>query len=75
MSACISQGTPEPIIGIATAAAAKPPSTRAPSPPIMVSPRRAGIATASAVSISGAARSSVFDQEKAVPKPPSQISW
>ena len=52
------------------AAAAKPPSTSAPSPPIMIRPMRAGMATASAVRISGAARCSVFWIEKAVPKPP-----
>ncbi len=71
----MSHGAPPPIIGTATAAAPKPPSTRAPSAPIMVRPRRAGMATASAVSIRGAARRSVFDQENAVPKPPSQTSW
>ena len=54
------------------AAAAKPPSTSAPSPPIMMRPMRAGIATASAVRISGAERCSVFWNENAVPKPPRQ---
>ncbi len=56
--------------GIAIAAEAKPPSTSAPSPPIMTSPMRAGTATASAVRISGAERCSVFWIENAVPKPP-----
>ena len=65
-------GGTTPIIGIATAAATKPPSTSAPSPPIMMRPMRAGIATASAVRMSGAERCSVFWKEKAVPKPPRQ---
>ena len=59
--------------GIATAAAEKPPSTNAPSAPITVRPIRAGMAKASPVRISGAARSSVFWMEKADPKPPVQI--
>ncbi len=58
--------------GMAIAAAAKPPSTSAPSPPIMIRPMRAGMAKARPVRISGAARCSVFWQEKAVPKPPCQ---
>ena len=61
-----------PTIGTAIAAAAKPPSTSAPSPPIMIRPMRAGIATASAVRISGEDRCSVFWIENAVPKPPRQ---
>src|ERR1700688_1039043 len=66
----VSSGGTTPIIGMASAAAAKPPSTRAPSPPIMMRPMRAGIATASAVRMSGAERCSVFWNEKDVPKPP-----
>ena len=65
-------GGTTPIIGTATAAAAKPPITSAPSPPIMIMPMRAGIATASAVRISGAERCKVFWNENAVPKPPRQ---
>ena len=61
-----------PSIGIATTAEAKPPSTSAPSPPIMMRPMRAGIATASAVRIRGAERCSVFCNENEVPKPPRQ---
>ena len=57
---------------MAAAAAAKPPITSAPSPPIMMRPMRAGTATASAVRISGAERWSVFWNENAVPKPPRQ---
>ena len=68
----VRSGGTTPIIGMATAAAAKPPSTSAPSPPIMMRPMRAGIATASAVRMSGAERCSVFWNEKAVPKPPRQ---
>ena len=40
----------------------------------MMSPIRAGTATASAVRISGAERCSVFCSEKAVPKPPRSTS-
>ena len=72
MIGSVSSGGTTPIIGIATAAAAKPPSTSAPSPPIMMRPMRAGIATASAVRMSGAERCSVFWKENAVPKPPRQ---
>ena len=46
------------------------PSTNAPSPPITTSPARAGSATASAVSISGAARCSVFCHENVSPNAP-----
>ena len=55
-----------------TADAAQPsaPNTSAPSPPITTSPARAGIATASAVSISGAARCSVFCHENVSPNAP-----
>ena len=60
-------GTPEPTKGTARAAAVKPPSTSAPSPPMMVMPMRAGMATVSAVRISGEARWSVLLQEKAEP--------
>src|SRR3984957_15249742 len=68
----VMSGGTTPINGIAMAAATKPPSTSAPSPPIMMRPMRAGIATASAVNISGAERWSVFWNENAVPKPPRQ---
>ena len=53
-----------------TAAATRPPSTSAPSPPMTTRPSRAGSATHSAVSSSGAARCSVFCSENQVPKPP-----
>ena len=53
-----------------SAAQASPPSTSAPSPPMITSPARAGIATHSAVSISGAARCSVFCHENQSPKAP-----
>src|SRR5450631_2647876 len=53
-----------------TAAAARPPSTSAPSPPMMMSPARAGSATHSAVSISGAARVKVFCHENQSPNAP-----
>ncbi len=59
----------------ATAAAARPPRTIAPSPPSTTSPRRSGSAVASAVSISGAARWSVFWKENQVPNEPRNISW
>ena len=72
MTGSVSIGGTTPTSGSAMAAAAKPPSTSAPSPPIMMRPMRAGIATASAVRISGAERCSVFWKEKAVPKPPFQ---
>ena len=42
--------------GMAIAAAANPPSTRAPSPPMIVRPSWAGIATVKAVRIKGEAR-------------------
>ena len=47
-----------------------PPSTSAPSPPMMIRPARAGSATHSAVSISGAARCSVFCHENQSPNAP-----
>jgi len=47
-----------------------PPSTTAPSPPITIRPACAGSATQSAVRTSGAARESVFCQEKALAKAP-----
>ena len=53
-----------------SAAQASPPSTSAPSPPMTTSPARAGIATHSAVSISGAARCSVFCHENQSPNAP-----
>ena len=59
---------------IPTAAAASPPSTIAPSPPSTTSPSRSGMAVASAVSMSGAARCSVFWNEKQVPNEPRNIS-
>ena len=65
-------GGTRPSMGIARTAAAKPPSTSAPSPPIMMRPIRAGIATASAVRMSGAERCRVFCNENEVPKPPRQ---
>ena len=65
-------GGTTPTIGTAIAAAAKPPSTSAPSAPIMMRPMRAGIATASAVRISGEERCSVFWNGDAVPNPPRQ---
>lgn len=49
---------------------ASPPSTTAPSPPIMIKPARAGNATHKAVSISGAARDRVFWNENQSPKAP-----
>ena len=54
--------------------AASPPMMNAPSPPMMAKPICAGSAKQSAVSSSGAARTSVFCQENQVPKPPSHIS-
>ncbi|MGH6830642.1 MAG: hypothetical protein ACREDG_05755 [Methylocella sp.] len=50
-----------------------PPTTKAPSPPIMTKPSRAGKAVHKAVSINGAARSSVLRQENPVAKPPRYI--
>ena len=73
MGRVTSGGTPPETSGMAIAAAAKPPSTSAPSPPIMVSPMRAGMAKARPVRISGAARCSEFWIEKEEPKPPVQI--
>ena len=55
------------------AIAASPPITSAPSPPIIMSPSLAGMAVHSAVSISGAARSSVFCTENDVPNEPRYI--
>ncbi len=55
------------------AAAASPPSTNAPSAPMMTRPACAGSATARPVSIKGAARCRVFCQAKASPKPPCTI--
>ena len=54
----------------AVAAQAMPPSTSAPSPPITTRPARAGRATHSAVSISGAARCRLFCQENQSPNAP-----
>jgi hypothetical protein len=54
----------------ASAAQASPPSTSAPSPPMTINPARAGSATHSAVSISGAARCSVFCHENQSPNAP-----
>ena len=51
-------------------AAEKPAMTSAPSPPMTIRPMRAGMATQSAVRISGAARTSVFCHENSVPNPP-----
>ena len=48
--------------------AATPPSTTAPSPPIMIMPRRAGSAVHRAASSRGAVRASVFSQANALPK-------
>ena len=62
------------VSGGATAAAARPPSTIAPSPPMMTSPSRAGSATQSAARSSGEARCSEFWMENQVPKPPLYIS-
>ena len=50
--------------------AARPPITNAPSPPMITRPSCAGNAVHSAVSISGAARVSVFCQENQVPNAP-----
>src|SRR5258706_670391 len=55
-------------------AAPRPPSTRAPSEAITISPACAGSATQSAVRISGAARVSVFCHAKPLAKPPRQMS-
>ena len=57
-----------------SAAQPSAPSASAPSPPITVSPACAGSATASAVSISGAARCSVFCHENASPNAPRNSS-
>ena len=57
----------------AAAAAPSPPSTIAPSPPRPTRPSRSGSAVASAVSINGAARTSVFWNENAVPNEPRYI--
>ena len=62
MTGMVIHGDAQPMKGIATAAAAKPPSTSAPSPPITTMPRRAGTATQSAVRMSGAERTSVFSR-------------
>ena len=72
MTGIVTIGGTTPTIGTATAAAANPPSTSAPSAPIMMRPMRAGIATASAVRISGEERCRVFWNENAVPNPPRQ---
>ena len=71
----IGAGTPAETSGMAIAADPKPPSTSAPSPPIMVSPIRAGMAKARPVRISGAARCSEFWMENEDPKPPVHTSW
>ncbi len=52
----------------AAMAAKRPPMTTAPSPPMIIKPRYPGRAVQRAVSISGAARISVFCQENEVPK-------
>ena len=54
----------------ASAAQARPPSTSAPSPPMIRGPRAPGMATHRAVSISGAARCSVFCHENQSPNAP-----
>ncbi len=56
------------------AAAATPPTTSAPSLPMITSPSRAGSAVQSAVRISGAARVSVFCHENQLPNAPWYIS-
>jgi len=56
------------------AAAATPPSTSAPSLPMIMSPSRAGSAVHSAVRIKGAARVSVFWKENQLPNAPWYIS-
>src|SRR5256885_2285657 len=61
-------GTPGSPGAIATVATA--PITSAPSPPITMSPTWAGSAVQSAVSMSGAARCSVFCQENQLPNAP-----
>ena len=66
-------GAGRPSSGTATAAAIRPPSTSAPSPPITTRPSRAGIATHRAVSSSGVARCSEFCSENDEPKPPVYI--
>ncbi len=58
---------------IAAAAAASPPITIDPSPPSTTRPSRRGSAVASAVNMSGAARSNVFWNENQVPKDPRYI--
>ena len=67
-------GTPLLTSGMAMAADANPPSTSAPSPPIMVKPMRAGMAKARPVRISGAARCSEFWIENDDPNPPVHTS-
>ena len=59
-----------PTIRCPITAAARPPSTSAPSLPMIIRPAWAGSATHSAVRIKGAARDSVFCQEKELEKPP-----
>src|SRR5260221_37341 len=58
----------------AAGAAATPPTTSAPSLPMIIRPMRAGSAVQSAVRISGAARVSVFCHENQLPKAPWYIS-
>ncbi len=63
----------EPFIACPIIAAASPPSASAPSPPMITMPSRSGSATQSPVSMSGAARASVFWIEKLVPNDPTYI--
>ena len=72
MAAVTKSGGKEPIAS-PPATAASPPTTSAPSPPIITSPSRAGTAVQRAVSISGAARRSVFCTENEVPNEPRYI--
>ena len=62
------EGAPSSATAAATVATA--PMTRAPSPPITISPSRAGKAVQSATSISGEARCSAFCQENQLPNAP-----
>jgi len=63
-----------PDTAMPAAAADTPPTTSAPSLPMITSPSRAGSAVQSAVRISGAARVSVFCHENQLPNAPWYIS-
>ena len=69
LASCTASGDAHCIVSAALVAASAPISS-APSPPMMTMPSWAGRAVQRAVSISGAARVSVFCQENQVPNAP-----